>query len=70
MKGNNVSDDGGIAVIGMACVYPGAQSPAELWENVLAQRESFRKIPPQRLPGQKPGESRRVPGLPVRSVGN
>jgi len=52
MKGNNVSDDGGIAVIGMACVYPGAQSPAELWENVLAQRESFRKIPPQRLPGR------------------
>ena len=27
-----------IAVAGMACVFPGAQSPEELWENVLADR--------------------------------
>ena len=38
-----------IAVVGMACVYPDANSPAELWENVLAQRRSFRRLPPERL---------------------
>ena len=38
-----------IAIVGMACVYPDAKSPAELWENVLAQRRAFRRIPPERL---------------------
>jgi enediyne polyketide synthase len=33
----------------MACVYPEARSPAELWENVLAQRRAFRRIPSERL---------------------
>lgn len=37
-----------IAIVGMACVYPDANSPAELWENVLAQRRSFRRLPDQR----------------------
>lgn len=40
-----------IAVISMACVYPGAGSPEELWENVLAGRRYFRKTPPERIPG-------------------
>lgn len=40
---------GGIAIIGMACVYPDARTPAELWENVLAQRRAFRRLPPERL---------------------
>ena len=39
-----------IAIIGMACRYPDACSPHELWENVLAQRRSFRRIPAARLP--------------------
>lgn len=39
----------GIAIIGMACRYPDARSPAELWENVLAQRRSFRRMPPERM---------------------
>ncbi len=39
----------GIAIIGMACRYPDAVSPIELWENALAQRRAFRKIPPERL---------------------
>ncbi|HEY6968103.1 MAG TPA: SDR family NAD(P)-dependent oxidoreductase [Candidatus Angelobacter sp.] len=39
-----------IAIIGMACRYPDARSPGELWENVLAQRRSFRRIPATRLP--------------------
>ena len=38
-----------IAIVGMACVYPDARSPGELWENVLAQRRAFRRIPPERL---------------------
>jgi enediyne polyketide synthase len=38
-----------IAIIGMACRYPEARSPRELWENVLAQRRSFRRIPQVRL---------------------
>ncbi len=38
-----------IAIVGMACCYPDARSPRELWENALAQRSAFRRIPPQRL---------------------
>jgi len=38
-----------IAIIGMACQYPDANSPIELWENTLCKRKSFRKIPSQRL---------------------
>src|SRR3974390_795337 len=38
-----------VAIVGLACVYPGACTPAELWENVLAQRRAFRRLPPERL---------------------
>ena len=38
-----------IAIVGMSCVFPDARSPEELWENVLAQRRAFRRIPAQRL---------------------
>ena len=38
-----------IAIVGMACRYPDARSPAELWENALAGRRAFRRIPPERL---------------------
>ncbi len=38
-----------IAIVGMACRYPDARSPFELWENVLSQRRAFRRIPPERL---------------------
>ena len=38
-----------IALVGMACVYADARSPAELWENVLAGRRAFRRLPPERL---------------------
>lgn len=38
-----------IAIVGMACRYPDARSPGELWDNVLAQRRSFRRMPPERL---------------------
>ena len=39
----------GIAIVGMACRYPDAKTPAELWENVLARRRAFRRMPPERL---------------------
>ncbi len=38
-----------IAIVGMACRYPDARSPVELWESVLAQRRAFRRLPPERL---------------------
>lgn len=38
-----------IAIVGMACRYPGARSPDELWENALAGRRAFRRIPAERL---------------------
>lgn len=38
-----------IAIIGMACHYPDADSPEALWENALAGRRAFRRIPPERL---------------------
>lgn len=38
-----------LAIVGMACRYPDAASPAELWENVLSGRRGFRPIPDTRL---------------------
>jgi enediyne polyketide synthase len=39
----------GVAIVGMACRYPDASSPGELWNNVLAGRRAFRRIPAERL---------------------
>ncbi|MBI3848048.1 MAG: hypothetical protein HY292_25720, partial [Planctomycetes bacterium] len=38
-----------IAIIGMACRYPDARTPDELWENVRAGRRAFRRMPDERL---------------------
>jgi enediyne polyketide synthase len=38
-----------IAIVGTACRYPDANSPEALWENVLAQRRAFRRLPAERL---------------------
>ena len=38
-----------IAIIGLACRYPDAKSPQELWEQVLGRRRAFRRMPPERL---------------------
>ncbi len=38
-----------IAIVGMSCQYPDARTPYELWENVLSQRRSFRRMPAERL---------------------
>jgi enediyne polyketide synthase len=38
-----------IAIVGMACRYPDATSPRELWENVMAGRRAFRRLPDVRM---------------------
>ncbi|RKZ54863.1 MAG: erythronolide synthase [Candidatus Parabeggiatoa sp. nov. 2] len=38
-----------IALVGMACRYPDADNPKALWENVLAKRRAFRRLPSERL---------------------
>ncbi|MEP7218164.1 MAG: polyketide synthase, partial [Bacteroidota bacterium] len=38
-----------VAIVGMACQYPDAGSPAELWRNVLAGRRAFRRMPAVRM---------------------
>src|ERR1051326_6016320 len=38
-----------IAVVGISCRYPDANSPKEFWENILAQRCAFRRMPDERL---------------------
>lgn len=45
-----------IAVIGMGCRYPGARDPRELWENILAKRQAFRRMPDCRLPLSEYGD--------------
>ncbi|MET7881201.1 type I polyketide synthase [Micromonospora profundi] len=38
-----------IAIVGMACRYPDATSPRELWENAIAGRRAFRRMPDERM---------------------
>ena len=38
-----------IAIVGMACRYPDAANPDELWANVLTGRRAFRQIPDERM---------------------
>ncbi|MFR9798345.1 SDR family NAD(P)-dependent oxidoreductase [Streptomyces sp. MS06] len=38
-----------IAVVGIALRYPDADTPEELWRNVLAGRRAFRRLPDERL---------------------
>ncbi len=38
-----------IAIIGMACRYPDAATPRELWENAVAGRRAFRRLPDSRM---------------------
>ncbi|WP_176736815.1 type I polyketide synthase [Oligoflexus tunisiensis] len=44
---------GSIAIIGMSCWYPGAQTLVEFWENILSKRQQFRRMPDERLPLQQ-----------------
>lgn len=38
-----------IAVVGLACRYPDADSPEQLWRNVLSGRRAFRRLPDERM---------------------
>jgi enediyne polyketide synthase len=38
-----------VAIVGMACRYPDANDPSQLWQMVLDQRQAFRRLPPERL---------------------
>ncbi|HEX8082041.1 MAG TPA: type I polyketide synthase [Jatrophihabitans sp.] len=38
-----------IAVVGIACRYPDAESKEQLWQNVLAGRRAFRRLPDERM---------------------
>jgi enediyne polyketide synthase len=38
-----------IAIVGIALRYPDANSPGELWENVLSGRRAFRRLPDERM---------------------
>ncbi|MFV2096441.1 SDR family NAD(P)-dependent oxidoreductase [Micromonospora sp. LOL_014] len=38
-----------ISIVGMACRYPDATSPRELWDNALAGRRAFRRLPDVRM---------------------
>ncbi|MFF9347137.1 SDR family NAD(P)-dependent oxidoreductase [Streptomyces sp. NPDC014734] len=38
-----------IAIVGMACRYPDATGPAELWDNAIAGRRAFRRLPDARM---------------------
>ncbi len=46
---SGTSNSDSIVVVGMACRFPDAATPRELWENVLARRQAFRRIPQCRL---------------------
>jgi len=38
-----------VAIVGLACRYPDADDPAQLWRTVLGQRRAFRELPARRL---------------------
>ncbi|MGP3632792.1 type I polyketide synthase [Streptomyces sp. 24-1644] len=38
-----------IAIVGLACTYPDAATPRELWENAVAGRRAFRRLPDVRM---------------------
>jgi acyl transferase domain-containing protein/NAD(P)-dependent dehydrogenase (short-subunit alcohol dehydrogenase family)/acyl carrier protein len=46
----SVSSDEPIAIVSMACRFPGANSPEELWRLLLAGEVPIREVPPSRWP--------------------
>lgn len=47
--GASGSASDGIAVVGIACVFPGAPDSAAYWANVLGARDSVGEVPPERF---------------------
>ncbi len=46
--GRSVTAFAPIAIVGRACVLPGALSPAELWDRVVAGDDLITQVPPDR----------------------
>ncbi|GAA1138909.1 type I polyketide synthase [Kitasatospora gansuensis] len=46
---SNPDNPAKIAVVGIACRYPDADSPGQLWQNVLTGRRAFRRLPDERM---------------------
>ncbi len=44
---NEISDE--IAVVGMACTFPDADSPETFWENIISKKYSIREVPEERF---------------------
>lgn len=40
-----ITSDVPIAIVGMACLFPQADSPANFWSNILEGRDSIREVP-------------------------
>ncbi|MDR3462067.1 MAG: beta-ketoacyl synthase N-terminal-like domain-containing protein, partial [Beijerinckiaceae bacterium] len=58
------SSEGAFAIVGMHCRFPGAESPAAFWENLLSGRDSIGEIPKGRWSindffEPEPGEARK-----------
>ena len=46
-----------VAIVGMACIFPGAPDLQTFWENILSAKDAVGPIPEERnLPGDWPGE--------------
>ena len=48
MSANGTQESGLVAIIGLGCVLPDANSPAEFWENLKAGKGSVREVPKDR----------------------
>ena len=40
-----------VAVVGMACVFPGADNVGAFWRNIVAGKDAIGDVPPERWPG-------------------
>ncbi|MGC4757617.1 type I polyketide synthase [Micromonospora trifolii] len=62
-----MSDESFVAVIGMACRYPGAANPEEFWHNLVQGLETVTRFPPRPLP-QPPGTAGAGEYVPARGL--
>ena len=59
-----------IAIVGVACRYPDATGPAQLWDTVMGQRRAFRSIPSGRVdPRHRDGAPDSADSTYVRRAG-
>jgi len=68
-QGADVTGVNGVAIVGMSGRFPGAGSVDELWDNLLAGRESITHFAPDALSDSIPEETRKHPRyVPARGV--